>query len=62
MKVIEHGRVFVFDCKSCGCKYAAGVNESTDCGFFFKAICPECGSANEYKDREEKKDADRNEQ
>lgn len=49
MKVIKHGRVIIFDCKLCGCRYAAGANETTDCGFFLKAICPECGSVNEYK-------------
>lgn len=48
MKVIEHGKVFQFECSACGCKYSAGVNETRDCGFYRESVCPECGTLNKY--------------
>lgn len=57
MKIINHGKILAFECKSCECKFVAGLHETTDCGFFFKTNCPECGSEVERKDIENKEDS-----
>ena len=56
MKVIRHGEVVRFKCAVCGCGYVAGINEVTNCGFYLRADCPECGSWNKQYDGSEEED------
>ena len=44
MKITKHGRIVAFTCHSCGCAFYAGINECKNCGFFYSATCPDCGS------------------
>ena len=55
MKIISHGKTYEYICDGCGCRYVAGENEVTNCGFFFKSVCPECGAENKYTKEMEKK-------
>ena len=56
MKVIRHGEVVRFKCAVCGCRYVAGINEVTNCGFYLRADCPECGSWNKQYDGSEEEE------
>ena len=59
MKAIKHGQVLRFACTACGAEYVAGIHEARNCGFFYDAACPDCGTVNEAKETEEAEESDK---
>ena len=59
MRIIRPGRTFTIECSGCECRYTIGINETEDCGFFHKSICPECGHENILKIKKFNVDVDK---
>lgn len=46
MKIIEHGKVLMFQCKSCDCRWSEGYNDCERIGTYYWSKCPDCGYKN----------------
>lgn len=64
MRIIKHGKIIIFECKSCGCVWAAArencrennPDASVDSAMkiVFYMDCPECGASTaEERDRKD---------